>query len=178
LKGRCLLVFSSQLRAADYARIQMPGEKFERCCSTPAQAVMVIQQCCEDTNTSDVALDRCPRCDVLTALSVANLDTADKLIHAWKLLKAVDIARCDLYWNYARIAAREDNLVVARDVALQLVGHVTAEDPRTHLLLGKLAIRLRDQQLLREARSFLDLLKQPAVQEELKTAEKTSDWQF
>ena len=30
-----------------------------------------------------------------------------------------------------------------------------AEDPRTHLLLGKLAIRLNDRQLLREAHQLL-----------------------
>src|SRR5215831_5905094 len=34
--GGCLLAFSSALRAADYARVQVPKKKFEYFCSSPA----------------------------------------------------------------------------------------------------------------------------------------------
>jgi len=68
--------------------------------------------------------------------------------------------------------------MVARDVALELVGHVTAEDPRVHLLLGKLAIRVRDKGLLREAKRFLVLLKQNGAVEELQDADRMKAVQF
>ena len=45
---------------------------------------------------------------------------------------------------------------LARDVALEAVGHVTMEDPRLRLLLGQVAIRLGDRRLLGEAKAFLD----------------------
>jgi hypothetical protein len=87
-----------------------------------------------------------------------------------------------LYREYARTAANGGQLLTARDVALELVGHVTAEDPLTHLLLGKLAIRLRDRTLLREAHSYLaflrDIAKLGDVSEQLRAAETTTDWQF
>jgi len=44
-------------------------------------------------------------------------------------------------------------------VALETVGHVNLEDPRPHLLLGQLAVKLRDRELLREAKSFLQFFK-------------------
>jgi hypothetical protein len=53
-----------------------------------------------------------------------------------------------------------------------------SQTPRTHLLLGKLAIRLRDKQLLHEAQSFLTFLKQDALYDDLRAAEKTDTWQF
>jgi len=43
-----------------------------------------------------------------------------------------------------------------------LVGHVTS-DGRVHLLLGKLAMQLREKLLLREAQRFLVLLKPNAL---------------
>jgi hypothetical protein len=178
LTGGCLLVFSTPLRAADYARVQTSTKAFECFGSSPAQGVMVIQHFREFAGISYLSLDRCPRCDVFATLKAAALDSADKVIRAWKISKASEIARCNLYWNYARAAAREGKLVLARAVALEIVGHVTAEDPRTHLLLGKLAIRLHDQRLLREAHSFIELLKDTAAREELRTAEKERDWQF
>ena len=57
-------------------------------------------------------------------------------------------------------AARRGQFLCARDVALELVGHVTVEDTRTHLLLGKLAIKLHDKQLLHEAKKFLAVIRQ------------------
>ena len=47
----------------------------------------------------------------------------------------------------------------ARDVALESVGHVSLEDPRPHLLLGELAVALRDRTLLQEAQNFLRFFK-------------------
>ncbi len=63
--------------------------------------------------------------------------------------------------------------MTARDVALELVGHVTAEDPRSHLLLGKLAIQLRDKSLLSEAEHFLVYLNQDRAIEGLRSAMTT-----
>ena len=178
LKGGCLLVFSSVLRAADYARVQMTKQEFQYFGSSPKGAVSVIGFFRENAGISDVALDRCPRCDVFATLSAAAMDNASKVIHAWKISKSGEIARDNLYWNYARSAAREGKLLLARDVALELVGHVSAEDPRVHLLLGKLAIRLGDKSLLRETQSFLAVLKVAGAIEDLRNAEKTGDWQF
>jgi hypothetical protein len=84
-----------------------------------------------------------------------------------------EFARSSLYWEYARTAAKNGQFLRARDVALELVGHVTPEDPRSHLLLGKLAIQLRDKLLLREAKAFLAFSKAIGAIEELHTAEKT-----
>jgi len=101
------------------------------------------------------------------------MNSAKNVIAMRNIFKATEIARCGLYWTYARLAARSGDFLLARDVALELVGHVTLEDPRSHLLLGKLAIQLRDKRLLREAKEFLVLLKQDWAIEELKNAEKT-----
>ena len=38
------------------------------------------------------------------------------------------------------------------------MGHVTLENPHAHLLLGQLAVGLKDRQLLAEAKAFLEFL--------------------
>jgi hypothetical protein len=58
------------------------------------------------------------------------------------------------------------------------VGHVTAENPRGHLLLGKLAIQLHDKRLLREAKGFLAALQQNWSIAELENAERTRVFEF
>lgn len=173
LDGGCLLVFSSPLRAADYARVQAPEENFQYFCSSPTQVVPVLQEFRERAGARRIVLDRCPRCDTFTATGVESLDSATKVANLWKIFKATEIARQGLYWGYARAAARDGQFLTARDVALETVGHVTCEDPRSHLLLGKLAIQLRDKRLLRDAKVFLVLLKQQAALEELQQAERS-----
>lgn len=127
---------------------------------------------------SHVALDRCPRCGVFTVLGSSSLHNAAKVVENWKIWKATEIAGCRLYFGYAQAAARAGQFLVARDVALELVGHVTIQDARVHLLLGKLAITLMNKRLLREAKEFLVFLKQNAVVQELADAQKTRSIQF
>jgi hypothetical protein len=80
--------------------------------------------------------------------------------------------------NYARSAARCGEFLRAREVTLDLFGHVTAEDPRSHLLLGKLAIELHDKQLLCEAEEFLAALGRDSAIKDLKNTEKTRVFEF
>lgn len=103
----------------------------------------------------------------LLGIKAASLDSASKAINVWRIAKATEIARCGLYRDYPRsacairhAAARKGQFLCARDVALEPVRHVTAEDTRTHLPLGTLAIKLHDKQLLHEAMKFLAVIRQ------------------
>lgn len=178
LDGGCLLAFSSPLRAADYASVQAPQQMFEYFCSSPKQVVSVINEFRERANVGHVALDRCPRCAVVVTNKATEFTNAARVIKMCLIFKATEIARCGLYLEYARSAARAGQFVRARDVALELVGHVTPEEPRSHLLLGKLAIQLKDKRLLREAKEFLGVLRQDWAIAELKNAEKTKVFEF
>jgi hypothetical protein len=178
LDGMCLLAFSSPLRAADYASEAAPERKFEYFCSSARQAALVVAEFFQYANVRHVALDRCPRCNIFTTIAASSLNSATSIIQTYIIFKATEVARCNLYWNYARTAARNGHHLCARDVALELVGHVTAEDARTHLLLGKLAIQLNDKRLLREAKDFLAVLRETWAIEELRQAEKTRAFEF
>jgi hypothetical protein len=177
-EGGCLLAFSNPLRASDYASEAAPEQSFEYFCSSAKDVVFVIRHFVEQAGVTHVALDRCPRCNVFCTIHAASLNSATKVIQAWQIAKASQIARSGLYWDYARSAARNGHFLCARDVALELVGHVTAEDPRCHLLLGKLAIQLKDRQLLGEAKKFLAFTKQVWAIEELQISEKTRVFEF
>lgn len=178
LEGGCLLAFTTPLRAADYASVAAPKQIFAYFCSSPKQVVFGVNEFRERAGVRYIALDRCPRCDVFTTVDASNFDNAAKVIKLRNISKATEIARCGLYREYARSAARSGEFLRARDVALELVGHVTAEDPRSHLLLGKLAVRLHDKRLLREAKEFLAVLEQDWAIEELKNTEKTRVFEF
>jgi hypothetical protein len=177
-QGGCLLAFSSPLRAADYASVTAPKQTFQYFCSSPKQVVFVVNEFRERAGVKHIALDRCPRCEIITTLGAENFDSAAKVIQMHNIFKATEMARCGLYWTYARSAARGSEFLRARDVVLELVGHVTPEDPRSHLLLGKLAIQLKDRQLLREAREFLVVLKEDWAIKELEKAERTRVFEF
>jgi hypothetical protein len=179
-EGRCLLVFSTRIRAADYLSVHFSdaADQVAFFCSTPQGAVEVIQHFREHAGISLLVLDRCPRCDTFASLGAGSMDTPEKLIGAWAIWISREMGRRDLYWNYARSLARAGELLSARDLALEIVGHVTPADARTHFLLGKLAIRLRDRELYQEAKSFLEFLGDLAAVQELQSLEKISDWQF
>jgi hypothetical protein len=179
-EGKCLLVFSTMVRAADYISVQVPDiiDQLAFFSSTPRNAVQVIQHFRQHAGISLLALDRCPRCNIFATLNACSMDTPANLIGAWAISVSREIGRRDLYWNHARSLAREGKLLSARDLALEMVGHVTPADARTHLLLGKLAIRLKDRELYGEVRDFLEFLGEPGAVRELQTMEKTSAWQF
>jgi hypothetical protein len=177
-KGGCLLAFSSALRAADYARVQVPEKKFEYLCSSPAQAAFGIAELREKAGISHIALDRCPRCKIFTAVDVSNWTSAADLIRVRKIAKAIEMMRCNVYLDYARPAAAAGEFLGARNVALELVGHVTAEDPRAHVLLAKLGLMLRDKKLWREARTYLGVLRQDAAIVQLEAIKKNKRVSF
>lgn len=178
LHGGCLLVFSSLFRAADHARTQTPGQKFEYLCSSARQTAGLLETFSDHPSISHLAFDRCPRCNIFVTLKLSAMTSPDRLIRCWRIFTATRIARCILYFEFARTAALNNEPLTARDVALELVGHVSADDPRPHLLLGKLALRLGDKRLLKEAKDFLAFLKQGIALEELRLAEKTKAVQF
>lgn len=157
-QGRCLLVFSTAFRAADYLQaLDVPGPPLQYLASPPSKVVDLLR----DVHASGIeqfALDRCPRCDVFTTIACDSVTSTDAAITAWAITKATEFARLDLYTEYVVGAARLGRFEVARDVALETVGHVSLEDPRPHLLLGQLALALGDRDLLGEARAFLQYL--------------------
>lgn len=153
--GRCLPVFSTPIRAGDYLRtLQSLGSSMKYYLSSPSDLLRMLRHL-EGIGVECFALDRCPRCSVFAATGSASVKTADDLLVLWSISKATQLARADLYLTFAAHSARAGQLAIARDVALETVGHVSLEDPRLHLLLGQLAVGLKDRKLLREAKAFL-----------------------
>ncbi len=155
--GRCVPVFSTPFRAFDYVQTLLPtGPAVRYLRSSPLELARMLHDI-EAIGIKTLALDRCPRCSIFA--TVGSPMTSDGLIGLWSIFKATQLVRGNLYFSYALEAARVGRIKIARDVALETVGHVDLEDPRPHLLLGQLAVILRDQELLREAKGFLRLLK-------------------
>jgi hypothetical protein len=155
---QCLPVFSSPFRAADYVQTLLPsGPSVHYLSSTPVQLVQMLRDV-EGARVDHFALDRCPRCSIFPACAGGAIKTASDVVTLWCIHKATELARADLYFGYAQESARAGRLEIARDVALETAGHVSLEDPRLHLLLGELAVELRDRKLLREAKAFLRYL--------------------
>ena len=136
-----LLVFTSPHRAADYRRD--PKRLLEDFPDMIASGIEYF------------TLDRCPRCAVVLACGMASYATADDVIDQWAIQQSTELARAELYTSAALAYARDGDYDLARDLALETIGHVRLEDPRAHLLLGAVAVATRDKVLLREARQFL-----------------------
>jgi hypothetical protein len=150
-----LPVFSTPFRAADYRQaLGGSGRSLKHLLSSPQQLLGMFRDI-EAMPIESFCLDRCPRCNIFSAYGTRSTKSVSDLIMVWSVHKSTERGRADLYFQYALDAARTGRLEISRDVALETVGHVTPEDPRPHLLLGQIAVRLKDRQLLREARAFL-----------------------
>jgi hypothetical protein len=175
----CLMAFSTPFRVADYARFRIQDrDRLQFLACSAKEAVDVVQQCREKAGTTHIAINRCPRSPTCPTINVSSINSVPDLVKAFTICAATDIAHTSLYRNYAQESARAGDLVRARDVALELVGHVTPHDAPTHLLLGKLAVRLGDEQLLREAKAFLEHLGEIALYGQLRLAEQDDHWTF
>ena len=156
---QCLLVFSTPFRAADYRQaLFTAGPPVQYLASTAAQLSGMLRDV-ERAGVEAVTLDRCPRCSIFTVTGIRSLTAPGDLLALWAIHKATEMARLELYFAHALKSARAGQLEAARDVALESVGHVSLEDPRPHLLLGELAVALRDRTLLQEAQNFLRFFK-------------------
>jgi hypothetical protein len=177
--GRCLLAFSSPRRAADYCRVQLgPLSDTGYRSSTPRQFVHMLADLRKRANIKSLAIDRCPRCNIFNTIQPMWDDDPGRAIQAWAISKSIELTRFRMYMDYAISAARRQDWTVARTVALALVAHVSPEPPHVHLLLGKLAIQLRDAELLREAQSWLHYLDCVDLSRELSTAKEKGAVEF
>lgn len=179
-ESRCLPIFTSPFRAADYIRTLLTrGPAVQYLSSSPLELVRMLRDL-REMGIETFALDRCPRCSIFTAIGCASLATADDAITCWSITKATELARLDLYLSHARASARAGELETAREVVLETIAHVSFEDPRAHLLLGKIAIALKDRPMLREAKAFLHFFKQDSWESRLDEADRSggSDFEF
>jgi hypothetical protein len=156
--GPCLPAFSTPLRAADYAQtLSAAGPPVRYLYSCPTEFARLLGDV-GGAGITTFALDRCPRCPTFNAVSIGPAMTAGDTLKLWAVFKATELARADLYFEFALDEARAGRLAIAREVALETVGHVTMDDPRPHFLLGQLGVGLSDRGLVREAKTFLGFL--------------------
>jgi hypothetical protein len=176
--GQCLPIFSTPFRAADYRRTQLAsGSPVQYLSTSPRQVVGMLRDL-ERLGIKSLVLDRCPRCSILTIVQSVSIKTSDDAIGWWAIIKATELSRANLYLTYALHACRAGWLVLAREVALETVGHVTLEDPRLHLLLGQIGLGLGDRTLLHEAGEFLGFLRADAWSRKLEQAVRTGSPDF
>jgi hypothetical protein len=154
--AQCVPVFSTMFRAADYIRTLLnQGPRAHYLYSSALQFVHMLRDL-EEIGIERLTLDRCPRCPSLIIIDSRSIKVPDDAVRVWAIIKSAELARAELYFTHALESARTGFFELARDVALEAVGHVTMEDPRLHLLLGHVAIGLGDRRLLDEAKAFLD----------------------
>jgi hypothetical protein len=171
--GRCLLIFSTPLRAADYVQTLLLGDPpVQYLHSSPLELTQLLHDL-RGAGVEGFALDSCPRCDVRVVFSSDSAKTADVLLTIMAIVKSTEIARANLYLEHANGLALAGQFAEARNVALETVGHVTMEDARLHLLLGKIGVALNDRKLVGEAKAFLRFFKSVAAARELDSVIRT-----
>jgi hypothetical protein len=176
--GQCLLVFSTRVHADDYVRTLLASApRLHYDCSTPLQSVGMLRTL-RQVGVDFFVVDLCPRCSVSIAISSDSMRAAADIVKIWGMRKALELAWTELYFDYALEAARSGGLEVARDVALESVGHVTMEDPRPHLLLGQVAVVMGDRTLLLEAKAFLRFFRFTDWERKLDEVERSGSTDF
>ena len=175
--GQCLLVFSTAFKAADHCRGALSRRR-GGVLVMPVTGFCDLLRNCESAGISLWTLDRCPRCSTFTCMGTGQFTTAAMVTAVWAVQQATAQARSELYLSHALAAARAGDFRSARDVALEMVGHIDAEDPRAHMLLGQLGVATGDRTLVDEAQLFLGLFEQHAWQERLATIVQSGQPRF
>lgn len=153
-----LALFSSPIRAADYHDELLAHGTAPKCQVLTAMQLLKVLSSLRGVGIRTLALDRCPRCPIFATVTLDESATADTLISLWAISKATELARLNLYLNYAQNLAVGTHFALARQVAYETIAHVAPDSPQAHLLLGELGIALKDQRLVGEAETFLRFL--------------------
>lgn len=124
------------------------------------------------------ALDVCPDCMTFPALDTKSVVTPADVLKIWAIHKSGELARESLYFARAKVAAGRGDLQEAKETVLEAIQHVTMESARLHLLLGKIALSLKEKEMFREAEAFLEFLGAKQSLRELLAAEESGDIQY
>ena len=176
--GQSLLIFSSQFRCLDYGMTQMADLTMVRLLPQNLRQIVELLRKVENADVRHFVLDRCPRCSYALVVRTEPFQTPEEFRELFIHQKATELARQELYFEFAIYSAQNGNTQLALDVALETVGHVTMEHPNIHYLIGQLAVSLKRPSLLEEARAFLRFLKAEDYLEQLRISEATGQPNF
>src|SRR6267378_1458939 len=168
----CLLTFSTPLRAGEYARIHAESLQLRYLSSSPKEFVQMLGDL-RRSGIHSFALDVCPHCLTFPALETNSMLAAGDVLKIWAIHKSGELARESLYFARAREAAERGALQKAKETALEAIQHVTMDSARLHLLPGKIALALKEKEVVREAEAFLEFLHAKQSVRELLAAEET-----
>lgn len=151
----CIPLFSERWRAVDYARTLMADQSDVSFAVLSADGFVSMLRDVEKVGRFVFTIDRCPRCENFTPYESSLADEGEYLVGMIGVQRANELARRHLYYHYALNKVRMGHHVIAREVLLESVGHVTMSDPDTHLLLGQIGVATGDDELVREAHEYL-----------------------
>jgi len=174
----CLLIFSTPLRAAEYARVHAGSLQLSYMSSTPKEFVQMMGDLRSRGNIQSFALDVCPHCMTFTVLNTNSILTPAAVVKIWAIHKSGELARESVYFASAQAAARRGDFQEAKEVALEAIQHVTTDSTRLHLLLGKIALSLKEKDVFGEAQAFLEFLRATPSARELLAAAETGDIRY
>lgn len=175
---QCLPIFSSPVRAADYKEIALEQGPDSHFLVSNAVELMNVLGDLESVAITKFMLDCCPRCGNVVVFGSESMKAAQDVLVVWAIVRSTMLARADLYHAFALDSARAGQFDVARDVALETLGHVSLEDARPHFLLGQIGVATGDRTLLQEARAFLRFLHSDEWERKLGEIERTGSTDF
>ena len=173
----CLLAFSTPLRAGEYARIHAQPLRLRYLSSSPKEFVQMLGDL-RRSGIQSFALDVCPHCMTFPAIETNSMLAAADVLKIWAIHKSGELARESLYFARAREAAERGDLQKAKETALEAIQHVTMDSARLHLLPGKIALALKEKEVVREAEAFLEFLHAKQSVRELLAAKETGQIQY
>jgi hypothetical protein len=167
---RCLLLFTSQIRAHEYIRVVLGNEvHIHFPMFSPNDCASSISSW-RSSGLNRLVVDRCPYCDVMNIIHLDSLSSPDDFIKLWAGTSAVRFVIYNRNLDRAQNALSEGRLSDAYDMAIDIVQHVDAERPEVHFLLGCCGLLMRDEKTVNEAFRLLHLFA-PHWTDELKEQE-------
>jgi len=174
----CIPLFSERWRALDYARTLLADQAGLSFAVMSADGFVSTLRDVEKVGKFEFTIDCCPRCTNFIRYESSLADDGGDVIRMVGVHRATELARRHLYYHYALAKAKIGHHVMARDVLLESVGHVTMSDPDTHLLIGQLGVAMKDEELVREAHEYLRFFGSGAWDRKLESVEYSGKADF
>lgn len=161
-----------------YARIRAGSVQLQYLPSSPKKFVQLLGNLKSYGNIQSFVLDVCPHCMTFPRLNTNSMLAPADVLQIWAIHKSGELARESLYFASAKEAAGRGNLQEAKETTLEAIQHVTTDSARLHLLLGKIALSLREKKVFREAEAFLEFLHAKQSLRELLATEESGKIQY
>lgn len=156
-RNRCLLLFSSAIRANYYAAEILGRDRLVQTILYTAEELSSNVDALAASGISSITVDKCPACTQFTVVPIEELKRTKAAIDIWGIFSSTRITMADLMLEDARRLKDSGETKAAISVCLDALECVDMDRPDILLFLGECAVSSDDKVLAEGVANYLTM---------------------